>query len=222
MKKLSDGRLAAIIVVTLLVIDQVIKVWVKTHMRLHESREVTSWFYINFVENSGMAFGMTFINKYVLSSFRIVAVAAICWYITQLVRRSASRGYVVCLAMIMAGAAGNIIDCMFYGMAFSASHSYDVAYFVHFGWGYAPFLLGKVVDMFYFPLIETTWPDWVPGFGGEPFVFFSPVFNFADACVSVGVVLLLLFYRNEVSHIFEKAPEGKDVSPKRTEERKRD
>lgn len=209
MKKSHDGRLAAIIFVALVVIDQVIKILVKINMRLHESREVTSWFYINFVENSGMAFGMTFINKYVLSSFRIVAVIAICWYIMKLVKRSASRGYVVCLAMIMAGAAGNIIDCMFYGMIFSASHSFDVAYIVPFGSGYAPFLLGKVVDMFYFPLIETTWPQWVPVWGGQPFVFFSPVFNFADACVSVGVVLLLIFYRNEVSHIFD---EGKKES----------
>lgn len=209
MKKSHDGRLAAIIFVVLVVIDQVIKILVKTNMRLHESREVTSWFYINFVENSGMAFGMTFINKYVLSSFRIVAVIAICWYIMKLVKNSASRGYVVCLAMIMAGAAGNIIDCMFYGMIFSASHSFDVAYFVPFGSGYAPFLLGKVVDMFYFPLIESTWPQWVPVWGGQPFVFFSPVFNFADACVSVGVVLLLIFYRNEVSHIFD---EGKKES----------
>ena len=207
MKKSHDGRLAVILVVVLLVIDQVIKVLVKTNMRLHESIEVTSWFYIDFVENSGMAFGMTFINKYILSTFRIVAVIAICWYIMQLVKRSASRGYVVCLSMIMAVAAGNIIDCMFYGMIFSASHSFDAAYFVPFGHGYAPFLLGKVVDMFYFPIIETTWPDWVPVWGGQPFVFFSPVFNFADACVSVGVVLLLLFYRNEISNIFDNKKE---------------
>ena len=207
MRKSHDGRLAAILFVVLLVIDQVIKILVKTNMHLHESIEVTPWFFINFVENSGMAFGLTFINKYILSTFRIVAVVAICWYIMQLVKRSASRGYVVCLAMIMAGAAGNIIDCMFYGMIFSASHSFDAAYLVPFGQGYAPFLLGKVVDMFYFPLIETTWPQWVPVWGGQPFVFFSPVFNFADACVSVGVVLLLLFYRNEIAHLMgDKKP----------------
>jgi signal peptidase II len=170
-------------------------------MHLHESIEVTPWFFINFVENSGMAFSLTFINKYILSTFRIVAVIAICWYIMQLVKRSASRGYVVCLAMIMAGAAGNIIDCMFYGMIFSASHSFDAAYLVPFGQGYAPFLLGKVVDMFYFPLIVSTYPDWFPFHAGEEFIFFSPVFNFADAAISVGVVVLLLFFRKEISEI---------------------
>jgi signal peptidase II len=212
MKKSHDGRLAVILVVVLMLIDQVIKILVKTNMRLHESIEVTSWFYIDFVENSGMAFGMTFINKYILSTFRIVAIVAICWYIMQLVKRSASRGYVVCLSMIMAGAAGNIIDCMFYGMIFSASHPFDAAYFVPFGDGYAPFLLGKVVDMFYFPIIETTWPAWVPVWGGQPFVFFSPVFNFADACVSVGVILLLIFYRNELSLFFDNKKESLDTN----------
>ena len=140
-------------------------------------------------------------NKLVLSIFRIVAVALLSWYITRLVRRKARWGYIACLSMVLAGAAGNIIDSMFYGLIFNASSAHYVSYFVPFGTGYAPFLMGKVVDMFYFPLIVTTWPEWMPVVGGNPFVFFSPVFNFADAAISVGAVLLLLFYRSEIGAI---------------------
>ena len=110
-------------------------------------------------------------------------------------------GYVVCLSMVLAGAAGNLIDCMFYGLVFEPSTTYSVASFVPFGEGYSSFLYGKVVDMFYFPIIQTTWPDWMPIWGGEDFVFFSPVFNFADSCISVGVVLLFIFYRHELERI---------------------
>ena len=197
----NDGWLAACIVIAILLIDQIIKIEVKTNMCLHESIEVTSWFHINFIENNGMAYGMTFINKYVLSIFRIVAVTVIGYYIWLQVKQKARTGYIVCLSMIMAGAAGNIFDSMFYGLIFNASSPYYVSYFVPFGEGYAPFLMGKVVDMFYFPLFSFTWPDWVPVVGGNPYVFFSPVFNFADASISVGVVLLLLFYRKEISQI---------------------
>jgi signal peptidase II len=123
------------------------------------------------------------------------------YYLVQQVRKRARTGYQICLAMVLAGALGNLIDCMFYGLIFNASSPHYVSYFVEFGTGYAPFLMGKVVDMFYFPLIVTTWPEWVPFVGGGEFIFFSPVFNFADACISVGVVLLLLFYREEISKI---------------------
>ena len=109
--------------------------------------------------------------------------------------------YVILLALVTAGALGNLIDCMFYGLIFNASSPFYTSYFVNFGDGYAPFLMGKVVDMFYFPLIVTTWPQWVPFFGGEEFIFFSPVFNFADACISVGVVLMLLFCRKDMEGI---------------------
>ncbi|MBR0187405.1 MAG: signal peptidase II, partial [Prevotella sp.] len=119
----------------------------------------------------------------------------------QQVKRNARTGYIVCLSLVLAGAAGNLIDCMFYGMMFNESSPYYLSYFVDFGTGYAPFLMGKVVDMFYFPLIETEWPTWMPFVGGQHFVFFSPVFNFADASISVSVVLLLLFYREEISKI---------------------
>ena len=199
------GWLAVAIVLAVLTVDQVIKIWVKTHMMLHEQIEVLSWFKIVFIENNGMAYGMEIGSKLVLSIFRIVAVGFLGWYIAQQVKKQARWGYIVCLSMIMAGAAGNIFDSMFYGLIFNASSEFYTSYFVPFGTGYAPFLMGKVVDMFYFPLIVTTWPDWVPYVGGEPYVFFSPVFNFADSSISVGVVLLLLFYRKEISEITLKS-----------------
>lgn len=198
---ITKGRLATLIVVAILLIDQVIKIWVKTSMCLHESIQVTDWFYITFIENMGMAFGMQLGSKIVLSLFRIVAIAALTYYIWLEVKNKARTGYIVCLAFILAGAAGNLIDCLFYGLIFNESSPYYVSYFVPFGTGYAPFLMGKVVDMFYFPLIETEWPLWMPFVGGEHFVFFSPVFNFADACISVSVVWLILFYREEISRI---------------------
>ena len=200
-KYISNGKLAAIIIVAILLIDQAIKIWVKTSMSLHESIRITDWFYILFIENKGMAFGMELGSKIVLSLFRVVAIAFLIYYIRQEVRAKTRTGYIVCLAMILAGAAGNLIDCMFYGLIFNASSDFYVSYFVPFGTGYAPFLMGKVVDMFYFPLIESDWPQWVPFVGGDHFIFFSPVFNFADSCISVSVVWLLLFYRKEISTI---------------------
>lgn len=187
--------------VVLLVIDQWIKISVKTGMCLHESIKVTDWFYISFIENNGMAFGMTMINKLVLSIFRIVAIVALGWYLARQLRRRVRMLWLVCLTLVFAGAVGNLVDCMFYGLIFNASSPYYVSYFVPFGHGYALFLMGKVVDMFYFPIIVTTWPEWVPFFGGDEFVFFSPVFNFADSCVSVGVIMVLLFCRRELSQI---------------------
>jgi signal peptidase II len=203
---LTKGRLAVLIIIAILLIDQVIKIWVKTSMTLHESIQITDWFYITFIENMGMAFGMQLGSKIILSLFRVVAIAVLGYYIWLEVGKKAKTGYIVCLAMILAGAAGNLIDCMFYGLVFNASSPFYLSYFVPFGTGYAPFLMGKVVDMFYFPLIETDWPQWVPLVGGDHFIFFSPVFNFADSAISVGVVLLLLFYREEVSKISLKKP----------------
>ena len=200
--------MAILVVFAVLLIDQIIKIWVKTSMTLHESIHVTDWFYITFIENNGMAFGMQLGSKIILSLFRIIAISALGYYIWLEVKRQAKTGYIVCLSLVLAGAAGNLIDCMFYGLMFNASSPYYLSYFVPFGTGYAPFLMGKVVDMFYFPLIETEWPTWIPFVGGEHFVFFSPVFNFADSCISVSVVWLLLFYREQIGKIsFSKAVE---------------
>lgn len=200
-KLITDGRLAVIIIIAILLIDQAIKIWVKTSMTLHESIHITDWFYITFIENMGMAFGMQLGSKIVLSLFRVVAISVLGYYIWLEVGKKARTGYIVCLSMVLAGAAGNLIDCMFYGLVFNNSSEFYLSYFVPFGTGYAPFLMGKVVDMFYFPLIETDWPQWMPFVGGDHFIFFSPVFNFADSSISVGVVLLLLFYREEISKI---------------------
>lgn len=211
---ITKGRLAILIVVAILLIDQAIKIWVKTSMSLHENIHVTDWFYIAFIENNGMAFGMQLGSKIILSLFRVVAISALGYFIWLQVKKQARWGYIICLSMVLAGAVGNLIDCMFYGLVFNESSPYYVSYFVPFGSGYAPFLMGKVVDMFYFPLIETEWPMWMPFVGGQHFVFFSPVFNFADASISVSVVLLLLFYRKEIAQI---SMSGKETETK-TEE----
>ena len=148
-----------------------------------------------------MAYGMTFFNKLVLSLFRIVAIGAIGFYLWRVVHTKHKRGYVVALAMVLAGAAGNIFDSMFYGLVFDQSTYFSVSQVVPFGTGYAPFLYGRVVDMFYFPLIVTHYPDWFPFHAGDEFIFFSPVFNFADACISVSVVAIFLFYRQELENM---------------------
>ena len=149
---------------------------------------------------------MEIIGKLFLSLFRIVAVVLIAWYLTRVVKQKprVKNGYIVCLSLILAGAVGNIIDCVFYGEFFSASTHTDIATWVPMGQGYADWLHGRVVDMFYFPIIDTYWPDWIPFVGGEHFIFFSPIFNFADAAISCGIIALLLFYSrylNEGTHI---------------------
>ena len=198
---MKRGWLALVIVLAILTIDQVIKIWVKTNMTLHEQIEILSWFKIVFIENNGMAYGMEIGSKLVLSLFRLVAISVLGYYIFLQARKKARWGYLVCLSMVLAGATGNIFDSAIYGLIFNASSEYYTSYFVPFGTGYAPFLMGKVVDMFYFPIIDTSWPDWMPLVGGQHFVFFSPIFNFADSAISVGVVLLLLFYRREISEM---------------------
>lgn len=198
---IGDGKLAIALIFILLVIDQTIKVLVKTNMELGQSIHITDWFQILFIENNGMAYGMTFFNKLVLSLFRIVAIGAIGFYLWRVVHTKHKRGYVIALAMVLAGAAGNIFDSMFYGLVFDQSTYYSVSHVVPFGSGYASFLYGRVVDMFYFPLIVTHYPDWFPFHAGDEFIFFSPVFNFADACISVSVVAIFLFYRQELENM---------------------
>jgi signal peptidase II len=198
---MTRGRVAVLLVIAILLIDQIIKILVKTGMELHESIRITDWFYISFIENNGMAWGMQIGPKLLLSLFRVIAIAFLGYYIWLQAKKKARWGYIICLVMVLAGATGNLIDCMFYGLGFEASTPFSVSHWVGLGNGYAPFLMGKVVDMFYFPIIQTTWPDWMPFWGGEEFIFFSPVFNFADASISVGVVTLLLFYRKELVKI---------------------
>ena len=194
MKYFTQGKLAALIIIAVLVIDQIIKIWVKTSMYMHESIRITDWFYIYFTENNGMAFGMELFGKLFLTSFRVVAVCLIAWYLFRVVNRHYKTGYTVCLSLILSGAVGNIIDSIFYGEIFSESTRTQIASWVPLGEGYGSWLHGKVVDMFYFPIIDTNWPSWMPFVGGEHFIFFSPIFNFADAAISCGIIAMLLFY----------------------------
>lgn len=189
--------IAVLVAVSAIVIDQVIKVAVKLNMYLHESFSVCGdWFYIYFTENKGMAFGMELGGKLFLTCFRLLAVSLLGYYLYRIIRNTKFPvGYIVSIALVFAGAMGNIIDSLFYGEIFTHSMG-RVASLVPFGEGYGDFLYGAVVDMFYFPLFSFDWPAWVPFVGGEHFIFFSPIFNFADACISCSIVSILLFYRN--------------------------
>jgi len=195
-----------------LLIDQVSKVWIKTHFMLGEEVHVFgNWFIIHFVENNGMAFGFEFAGEYgkmFLSIFRIIAVGVMVWYLFRVTRDEAPTGFIISLSLIIAGAFGNIIDSAFYGLLFN--HSYgQVAEFMPAGGGYSTFLHGKVVDMLYFPLINTTYPEWVPWLGGEEFIFFRPVFNMADSAITTGIFLVLIFYRK----FFAETTERKKAEP---------
>lgn len=169
-------------------------------MGLYDSIAVADWFRIYFVENNGMAFGIEAGGKLFLSLFRIIAVVLIVLYIRRLVKENYKTGFIVCVTLVLAGATGNIIDSIFYGAIFEASYPGHVASLVPWGEGYSSFLHGKVVDMLYFPLFSGTWPDWVPMVGGSEFLFFRFIFNIADSAITVGVILILLFYRNTLSY----------------------
>jgi len=195
MKK--QRNLVLLVVVLILVVDQVTKYWVKTNMHLGESFG-PGWFLVHFVENKGMAFGASFggtVGKYGLSLFRLVAIGYLIHLVRQFIARQLPTGLLVCFAMILAGAIGNMIDSGIYGLIFSQSTGREVGELVGWGEGYAGFLQGKVVDMLHFPLFEGNFPDWFPIWGGERFEFFRYIFNIADAAISVGVAALLLFYR---------------------------
>ena len=183
----------------LVLTDQILKVWIKTNMFLGQEHQIFDWFIIHFTENNGMAFGMEFggtFGKTLLTLFRIVVVTVGLYYVNSIVNSKFSKGALVAIGLIIGGAIGNIIDSTFYGLIFSDSYGAIASLFPETG-GYAPLLHGKVVDMFYFPLINSHFPNWFPFWGGEHFIFFRPVFNLADAGISVGIFMILLFYRKE-------------------------
>lgn len=187
------------IVVVILFVDQLLKFWIKTNLAIAEQFPVISdWFFIHFIENEGMAYGLKFggeFGKIALTLFRLIAVVLGFIYMKKLVKEGYHKGLLICGALILAGAAGNLIDSMFYGIIFSESTRFDVAQFLPAGGGYGTFLHGNVVDMLYFPLFDGILPEWVPFYGGEHFIFFRPVFNIADAAISVGVIIILLFQK---------------------------
>lgn len=191
--------MAVIICLAVILIDQIVKIWVKTSFYLGEDYEIFSWFHLRFIQNNGMAFGMEFGSKLFLTVFRIVAVCALTYYMFVLARRkNVKYRFMACIALITAGAAGNIVDCLFYGLIFNNPMPPEVATLVPWGEGYASAFHGMVVDMLYFPLCEWTWPSWLPVVGGKVFTFFDPVFNIADAAISVGIFILITFYYKQL------------------------
>jgi len=195
---MSQKKLAILVIILILVFDQILKIWIKTSFVLGEELNVFgNWFILHFVENKGMAFGFEFSGKFgkiILTLFRLVAATAIYWYLMKLIKKGIPNGLVISIALIFAGAIGNVIDSAFYGLIFSDSFG-RVAEVFPAGGGYASFLHGSVVDMLFFPLIDTTFPTWLPFVGGEEFMFFRPVFNIADSAITVGITIILIFYR---------------------------
>ncbi len=194
-KSLKLSLTAWIIIAAVIILDQAMKIWIKTSFYLGEDLEILPWFHLRFIQNNGMAFGIELGSKLFLTLFRIVLVCLLIWYILRLIRKaSVPCGYMACLALITAGAFGNIIDCVCYGEFFTNPYPPTVARLVPWGEGYGGVFHGLVVDMLYFPLFTFTWPSWMPWFGGHEFSFFDPVFNIADAAITVGMIAIVLFY----------------------------
>jgi len=187
------------IVFFILVLDQAVKFWIKTNMTLGQEFNVFgNWFIIHFTENPGMAFGFEFSGSYgklILSLFRLIAITALIVYMYNITRHKVSKGVLISLSLVLAGAIGNMIDSAFYGLVFSSSSYFDVAQFLPPDGGYAPFLYGKVVDMLYFPVIEGNYPQWIPFLGGNEFQFFRPVFNISDSAITIGVIMMIIFQK---------------------------
>ena len=210
--------IVALIIPIILIADQVLKIWIKTHLQIGEEIPlIGSWCKLHFVENVGMAFGMAFggsVGKLLLTLFRFVASIAVMWAIVHYIRKGAQTLFIVSLALIFVGAIGNLIDCCFYGLIFNESY-YNVAQLFPPEGGYAPFLYGRVVDMFYFPLFRFDWPEWVPFVGGEEFEFFNAIFNIADSAITVGIAILIIFYlqqehKKKKAHPTEIVPQEKE------------
>jgi signal peptidase II len=182
----------------ILIADQMLKIWVKTHMQIgDEIHLLGDRGMIHFIENNGMAFGMEMggrPGKLILSVFRIIAIIGIGWFLNSLIIKKTNLGLIIAVSAIMAGAIGNIIDSAFYGLIFNESYNQLAVLFPPEG-GYSTFLHGRVVDMFYFPIINTHWPDWSPIKPGESFIFFRPVFNIADSAITCGVISIILFQK---------------------------
>lgn len=199
----STGWLVVIVMLLVVVADQAVKFYVKTHFYMGEAFEVFPWFQIKFIENNGMAFGMELFNKFILTFGRIAAVAFFIWFIKKtLSLKGLKKGFYIACALITAGAAGNIFDCVFYGEIFNNPFPPEHAVLFPTGGGYAGWFEGRVVDMLYFPFFSFTWPSWIPGLGGKEYEFFQYIFNIADASICVGVALLILFFSSDCSKAF--------------------
>jgi signal peptidase II len=209
---MSVAKKSILVIFLILLADQVLKIWIKTHMVIGQEIHILGdRGMLHFIENNGMAFGMEMggkPGKLILSIFRIIAIFGIGWYLSTLIKKKASFGLIIAVSVIMAGAIGNIIDSAFYGMIFSESYNHHAILFPP-GGGYAAFLRGRVVDMFYFPLINTHWPHWSPINPDQSFIFFRPVFNLSDASITCGVFSILLFQKR----MFRELPEERNVSP---------
>lgn len=196
---MSLVKKSVLTVIIVLLIDQILKIWIKTNMFLYQDIVIfNDWFIIKFIENNGMAFGIDLPGDYgklMLTTFRVIAAIAIIFYIRVLIRQKASSGLIITISLVLAGAMGNIIDSAFYGIIFNESTPYTKAVLFPADGGYSSFLHGKVVDMLYFPIIRSTWPEWIPFRGGQSFEFFRPIFNIADSSITVGVILIMIFQK---------------------------